>query len=119
MKTVQGTALEGSDYVAVDKQLAFGADEDAIQFFNITIIDDNNQEVSKNFTVSLTSLSSLATLGTISTSTITILDNDGMRLCRSTFSKWFCECIQKFTDTCLSIQFFILLTATSDVYFIR
>ena len=76
--TSQDSAQNLLDFVPiVSNQLTFTVGGDVIQFVDITIRDDNFIEGPENFTATLTSLSSLAIIGPVSTTTITILDNDG------------------------------------------
>ena len=78
LSTLQDSAVAGSDYITINNQLlTFTVAGDVIQFVDITIRDDDFIEGPENFTVALFSPSSLLALGLVSTTTITILDNDG------------------------------------------
>ena len=77
--TTQDSARAATDYVPVsDHRLTFVPSGSVVQDVCINITDDNLIEESENFTASLTSLSPLVTRGSVATTTITILDDDGM-----------------------------------------
>lgn len=69
-----GTAMAGSDYTAVSGSVSFAAGE-ASKNITVNVIDDDLNEESENFTVSLSNPAN-ATLGT-AIGTGVIVDNDG------------------------------------------
>ena len=72
--TADGTAKEGTDYLATSGDLAFNAGE-TTKTFTITTLDDYNALGDKSFSVVLSAPSLGTTLGAPSTSSVTILDN--------------------------------------------
>jgi Ca2+-binding RTX toxin-like protein len=75
--TANGTATEGSDYVANSGTLTFAAGQTSQQI-TVLVNGDTTVEPDETFTVTLTSPSN-ATLGTIASSTATILNDDAVQ----------------------------------------
>lgn len=73
--TNNGTATAGSDFTANNGTLNF-ADGETSQTITVAITDDDLEEQTENFTVSLSSPTGGATLGAVTTSTVSITDND-------------------------------------------
>ncbi len=74
--TANGTATAGSDYVANSGTVNF-ADGETSKTVTVSITDDAVDENDETFTVTLSGPTGGATLGA-ATSTVTILDNDGV-----------------------------------------
>lgn len=75
--TANGTATAGSDYTATSGTLSWADGDAASKTISVPITDDAAQESNETFTVTLNSPTGGATLGTPSSSTVTILANDG------------------------------------------
>jgi ribosomal protein L35AE/L33A len=75
-KTVDATALAGSDYTAASGTLSWADGADGAQTFSVTIKDDQLIEGDETFTLQLQSPTGDATLGNIPAATATIVDNE-------------------------------------------
>ncbi|WP_316801641.1 Calx-beta domain-containing protein [Pedobacter frigidisoli] len=76
--TVDGTAMQGSDYTTTSGTLTFPANSaaGATLTFTVPIIDDNLVEASETFDATISNVTgNLVTIGT-ATATVTIVDND-------------------------------------------
>ena len=73
--TVDGTACEGSDYVAVSGTLDWADGDSSEKTISVTIVDDTTQESSETFNLSLSNATG-ASLGTTANTTVTITGND-------------------------------------------
>jgi uncharacterized protein YcfL len=74
--TSDDTATQGSDYTAVSDTLTFNPG-DTLQSFSVPIIDDSIDELIEAVSLTLTNPVN-ASLGSPSTSTLSIVDNDGV-----------------------------------------
>ncbi len=74
--TVDGTATEGNDYVAVSGTLSWTDGDSSGKTISVTITDDTTQGTSKSFKLSLSNATG-STLGATATTALTITDNDG------------------------------------------
>ncbi|HMO04628.1 MAG TPA: alpha/beta hydrolase-fold protein [Kiritimatiellia bacterium] len=73
--TVNGSALAGSDFTAVNTSLAWTNGDGAAKFIDVPLINDALYELTESFTLAL-SFATGASLGTPGTTTVTVLDND-------------------------------------------
>ncbi|HVS03328.1 MAG TPA: Calx-beta domain-containing protein [Thermoanaerobaculia bacterium] len=74
--TADGTATAGSDYGAVDTQLAWGGGDGGNRQVMVALFDDAIAEPNETFTVSLSNPTGGATLGNPSLVTVTLIDDD-------------------------------------------
>lgn len=79
--TANGTAVAGSDYVAVDQSVVFGDGDAAPKQVAVTILDDAIEEPAETFTATLSAPTGGASLGSPSTATVTIADDDVPAVC--------------------------------------
>ena len=77
--TVDGSAVAGSDYVAVSGTLTWPSGTSGSQTISIRLSDDSIAEAAESFTVTLSNVS-IATLGPNTTATVNIADNDAAAL---------------------------------------
>ncbi len=73
--TSNGTAIAGSDYVAVSDNVTFSAGETSKTVF-VTIISDNTSEENENYTIALTSSDNNSDIGTNASATMLITNDD-------------------------------------------
>src|SRR5262249_15830526 len=74
--TSDGTAQGGLDYIATNAVVSWPDSDLATKFITVANINDQRNESSETFNVTLSSPTAGATLGT-SVATVTIIDNDG------------------------------------------
>ena len=67
----------GSDYVPVNEALLFSPEDDPVQCFTVSIIDDNITESDQVFTLLI---SSSDRISQVTTTMVKILDNDGTKI---------------------------------------
>jgi hypothetical protein len=75
-KTVDGTALAGSDYTSASGTLSWADGADDTKTFSVTIKDDQLIEGDETFALQLQSPGGGAVLGNVPTTTVTIVDNE-------------------------------------------
>jgi len=75
--TANGTATSGSDYTAASGTLNWSDGDAANKSFNVTISNDSSFEGNETFTASVSSPGGGATLGSPTSTTVTIVDEDG------------------------------------------
>ena len=71
-----GTATPGVDFIAPSGTLSWGANDSSTRTITVSILDDGNSETNETFTLSLSSPAGAA-LGTSSSTTVTIVDDEG------------------------------------------
>ena len=76
VKTNNGSANSGQDFVSLNQTLTFGSNVDT-RSVTISILDDNTAEGSETFNLLLSNVSSNAQLGTPFSAEATILDDEG------------------------------------------
>ena len=73
--TSNGTAIAGSDYVAVSDNVTFAAGETSKTVY-VSIIPDNTSEENENYTIALTSSDNNSDIGTNASATMLITNDD-------------------------------------------
>ena len=82
-----GTATSGNDYSATPGTLSWNDGDSSNKLITVNIIDDNNQESSENFNLTLSNATGDATIGSRNNAVVRIIDNDSANNCpHATFS---------------------------------
>jgi len=84
--SVNGSAIAGSDYTAVNQTVTFAPGETS-KTVSVPITNNAIHEANETVQLSLSSPSAGATLGTPSTATLTILDDDNGKIASALLSK--------------------------------
>ena len=75
-RTIDGTALAGSDYIPVTNTLAWASGDASAKTFSVTLVNDTVVEEKEFFNALLFSPAGGATLGGRTNTTVTVLDDD-------------------------------------------
>jgi uncharacterized delta-60 repeat protein len=76
LNTSDGSALADSDYLTVAKTLRFADGESGSVVVGVPLVNDNSEEPSKTFTVTLSQPGGCASVGAQASAAVTILDDD-------------------------------------------
>jgi trimeric autotransporter adhesin len=76
VRTVDGTAVAGQDYTAVNTTVTFADGDTAAKTVTIPVLDDSTHESDETFTVALSDPTSPAVLGTQATASVTVENDD-------------------------------------------
>ncbi|NDA66246.1 MAG: hypothetical protein EBY09_06345, partial [Verrucomicrobia bacterium] len=99
--TADGTALAGSDYLATNGTLNFGTGVVSLTI-SVPLVNNQVQEPTETFSLSLTNVTGEASLGAVTNATITVLDNDSTLQLTST--------AQTVTESAGSVTFTVVRT---------